>query len=337
VLACTLASAGSAARAETPTPHVLRMAAVAPEGSSWARELKTFARDVEAQSAGALKVRWYFGGIAGDDVQTGERVRREQLDGVASAGMLCMRLAPSIRVLWLLGLFQSRQESAYVMGRLKPTLDAEFSQSGFVNLAEAGLGAQVIFSRQPVRSLADLRRGRFWIWNLDEVLRAQVAELGMQVESLPLDQASRAYDEGRIDGFIAIPTAALAFQWSAQARYLADLHMAFLPGCLLVANRAFDPLPLELQQVVHSASAKLQMRFEALGRTQDEALLGGLFARQGLQPVPVSDAFRSEFFESARSARDRLGERLMPRALVTRVLEMVADYRAEHGSEGKAR
>jgi TRAP-type C4-dicarboxylate transport system substrate-binding protein len=311
-------------------PTVLRFAVVAPDGTNWSRELKAFARDLESSTHGALRIKWYFGGIAGDDVQAGERVRRDQLDGVGSAGMLCGRLAPSMRVLSIPGLVQSREESAYVLTRLKQTLDEEFARSGFVNLAEAGLGPQVIVSRRPIQSMADLRRGRFWVWDLDEVMVAQAAELGVPILPLPLDGAARAYDESRIDGFFAIPTAALAFQWSAQARYYTDLRMSFLAGCLLVANRAFDPLPIEHQRALRAASAKLQVRLEDLGRTQDDALLGGLFARQGLKPVALSDSFRSEFLEAARTARDRLGDKLIARPLVGRVMEVLADYRAEH-------
>jgi TRAP-type C4-dicarboxylate transport system substrate-binding protein len=319
-----------AARAEPA--HVLRMAAVAPEGTAWARELKAFARDVESRTKGGVRIKWYLGGIAGDDVQVSDRVRRDQLDGVASGGMLCERIAPTMRALSVLGLFQTRQESAYVMTRMKPELDHEFAQAGFVNLAEAGLGAQVILSRAPVKSLADLRQGKFWIWDLDDVLRGQVTELGIGTVPAGLDAAARAYDEGRTDGFIAIPSAALAFQWSTQAQYISDLRIAFLSGCLLVVNRAWDQMPLEDQQVVRASAAKLQVRMEELGRGQDEALLGGLFTKQGLRSVPVSDAFRSEFFEAARAAREHLSDKTVPHALIGRISEMLIDFRAEHSA-----
>jgi hypothetical protein len=46
--------------------------------------------------------------------------------------------------------------------------------------------------------------------------------------------------------------------------------------------------------------------------------------------VHPSEGFRSEFFEAARAARERVVPRLMGRALVARVLKMLADYRAEH-------
>jgi hypothetical protein len=41
-------------------------------------------------------------------------------------------------------------------------------------------------------------------------------------------KAEGAYDEKRTDGFVAIPSAALAYQWSTQARYYAELRSGFM-------------------------------------------------------------------------------------------------------------
>jgi TRAP-type C4-dicarboxylate transport system substrate-binding protein len=319
-----------AAPTAADAPRVLRLASAVPEGTAWAREGMAFAREVEAQTLGQVRVKWYLSGIAGDEMQVGERIRRGQLDGVGSGGPLCVGLAPSMRITRLIGLFQDRAESAYVLGRLKPVLDEEFKKSGFTNLWEAGLGPEVLFTRAPVRSMADLQRIKLWIWDLDDVYGAGLKAIGIPTIALPLDAAARAYDDGRSDGFLTLPTAALAFQWSSQARYVSDLPLGFLTGCLLLANRAFDPLPVGTQQIILTAAAKFQARMEEVGRQQDEALLGGLFKRQGLTTMPVTDPFRRDFFEQARVVRERQGDELVPMELRMRVTGWLADFRAEH-------
>src|SRR5438270_13701597 len=100
VLASSLV-AGFAARADEVT---LRMGTMAPEGTAWARELNAFARDVAARTNGQVHIRWYFGGISGEEPTMGERIRRGQLDGAASGGPLCETLAPSMRVMRVVGL-----------------------------------------------------------------------------------------------------------------------------------------------------------------------------------------------------------------------------------------
>ena len=131
---------------------------------------------------------------------------------------------------------------------------------------------------------------------------------------------------------MAVPTAALAFQWSAQARYVTDLRAGFLRGCMLIDTRTFDSLPVVAQQALRTANAKLIARLEDLGRSMDQALLTNLFEKQGLHTVQVSRAFRAEFFDATRAVRERLGDKLVPAALLQRVLGMLADYRAEHAN-----
>lgn len=307
------------------------MATIAPEGTGWARLLKALNHEVAETTNGEVELKWYMGGIAGDELQAYERLQRGQIDGMAGT-TFCLRAAPSLRVTRVTGLFQSRDEARHVLARLRPTLDVEFAKNGLVNLVLGSFGNEIFFTREPVASMDDLKRLRLWVWDLDDILRDLMPRLGLQAVPLPVLEAGRAYDEKRVDGFIAIPAAALVFQWSTRAKYFMDMRAAFLPGCLVIANRAFDALPIAHQQAIRTAMAKLAVRFEDTGRAQDEALVGGLFERQGMKKMPISGTFHSEFLAAARGSRETLGT-TVPQALLTQVLSWLADYRAEHSTD----
>ncbi|MDB4964970.1 MAG: TRAP-type C4-dicarboxylate transporter, periplasmic component [Myxococcales bacterium] len=307
----------------------VRIGTIIPEGTPWARELKALQRDAESAAGGDLHLKWYLGGIAGDELEMAERVRRDQLDGVLSGGMLCERLAPSMRVIRIPGLLQTWEETAYVLGRLRGVFEKEAQQGGFAYIAETIVGPSIVFARSPVNDLADLKKSRFWVWDTDTVLRRMLPEIGVSVVPLPINDAGRAYDAGQIDGFITPAAAALGFQWSARVRYHADLRMGFIAGCLLVANRAFDALPRRGQQALRDAAAKTSAHWRETGRAQEEELLGGLFRRQGVRPMAVSNGFRGTFLGAARTARERVGAAVVPDELTQRVLSMLADFRAE--------
>jgi TRAP-type transport system periplasmic protein len=325
-IACALASA-STAFAEGVT---LRMAAVAPDGTAYARELRAFARDVEQLSNGAVRVKWYLGAIAGDELTVLERVRRGQLEGQAGA-QFCDRLAPSLKVTRVIGLFHNHDEALFLLGKMQPMFEREFQQHGFVDLGVGGgFGSTFFFTRDPARNLAELRRERLWIWDLDDVPKQQLTAMGMQAVPTPPESAARAYDDKKLDGFLSIPTGALAFQWSSQARYFTALEVGFLPACVSVSTTAFDALTIEQQQALRHAAAKLQARFEELGRTDDDKLLHGLFERQGLKRVEVSDGVRDEFYTAARSARDKIDDKLVSTELMQVVNRWLGEYRAAH-------
>jgi TRAP-type C4-dicarboxylate transport system substrate-binding protein len=326
-LALVLAGMLVAATASAETV-LLRMAAIAPDGSWWPQELRAFSREVTKKTEGRVRFKWYFSAIAGDEVTVLERIRKDQLDGQAAA-QVCDRLAPTLRVTRMLGLFQNRDEYNHILGVLRSRLDGEFRESGFVGFV-SGVGNDILFTRRPVRSLAEMKQLRPWLWNEDEVMAPQLRALGVTPLLLPVEQAGHAWDRQQIDSFIAIPTAALAFQWSSRARYFTNLPFGFVPGCLVVTNRVFDTLSLPDQQTLREAAAKLAQRIDELGGSQDALLLGGLFARQGLQAIPPSDRFRADFFAAAPAAREPATPKLIPRDLVLLVMGKLADFRAEH-------
>jgi TRAP-type C4-dicarboxylate transport system substrate-binding protein len=307
----------------------LRIATLAPEGTMWARVLHDSERWVN-EATGAVRLKFYFGGIAGDELAVGERIRRGQLDGVLSAGTLCQQVAPSLRVLKVVGLFQNRDEAAYVLNRLKPVIDKEASANGFVNIGDSSIGSIIIFSRQPILTMADLRRTPLWTGRQDDFTLAQLNALGLHALPQPIDQAAAEYRAGHTDGFLTVPSVALSWQWSSQVHYFTDLRMSFLFGCLLIANESFDNLPLEAQKSFRDAAARALVRMDELQRHQDDALIGELFVKQGLKAIHVDESFRGEFLDAALAVRERLGEKLVPAARLQEVLGLLADFRAQH-------
>lgn len=309
-------------------PVQLRMATLAPEGTQWARELRAVSREVEDATHGQVRIKWYLGGIAGDELRVLERIRRGQLDGIAGAGF-CERLAPSLRAPRLIGTVRDRTEVRYVLSRMRERLDQEIAQNGFVALSYSTFGIPIFFTRRPLRSMEQLKKLRVWVWSGDDVAMRALARMGIPVVSTDVGDAAAAFADGRVDGFVATPTAALAYQWSAQARYFTELPIGFLPGCMVITQRAMDSLSIDAQSAVRDAGARLGVRFEQSGQLQDQALLGGLFERQGVLPARPSAQFRQQFLEEARRARDTVAPEVVPRDMLRSVLVWIADQRAD--------
>ena len=326
LLLATLVS--SSVRAE---PQVrLRFATIAPDGTGWAREVKAFAREIENASSGRVGLHMYLGGIAGDDAEMGRRMRKDQLDGALSAGILCQEVAPAFAVFRIPGLVQDRAEERYVETRLLPTLRTQSRANGMVLLATGSLGTDVVLSRIPIDSLDRLRRLRLWQWDLDQTSVTFTRAMGMHPVPMPVTEAGRAYEEGKTDGFIAVPSAIFGYQWFSQKVYLSQFPFAPLHACALMTATAYERLPTDLREVVETASVKFGLRIGETTRAQDEELLGGLFAKQGVRSVPVSPLLRAQFLDAAHAARDKLGSQLVPRELLLQVQSFLADYRSEH-------
>lgn len=324
----TLVSLSPRLRAD-PVVH-LRFATIAPDGTGWAREVKAFAREIENASGGRVAIHVYLGGIAGDDAEMGRRMRKDQLDGALSAGMLCQEIAPAYAIFRIPGLMQDRAESAYVMTRLFPMLREQARAHGMRLLTSGSLGSDVVLSRVPIDSLEKLRGLRLWIWDLDRTSVAIARAMGLHPVALPVSEAGRAYEDGRTDGFVAIPSAIFGFQWFTRRLYLSQFPFAPLYGCALMSAAAYERLPLDVREVVETASVKFGLRVAETTRVQDEELLGGLFAKQGVRTVPIPPLLRAQFIDAAHAARDQLGAQLVPNELLLQVQSFLADYRSVH-------
>jgi TRAP-type C4-dicarboxylate transport system substrate-binding protein len=330
LIVAALMLASVAARGDTT---LLRIAVLAPDGTSWARDAKAWARDVESASSGRLRVHLYFGAIAGDDVEVERRMQREQLDGALSGGILCQNVAPSLRVMRIPGLIQDSNEGSFVLTRLLQTLRGEARARGFTLLAFTWLGRDVVLSRRPIDSMDALRRLRLWQWSLEPALIAYSRAMGLDVVPLAIGDAGRAYEDGRIDGFVAIPAAILGFQWYARRMYLSRLPFSPVIACLVTSAASFDRLPTDLRDALAGESAKSALRFSETARMQEQQLLDrGLFVKQGMTLTPVPMLLRAQFLDAARDARDKLGSRVVPDELVMKVQAWLADYRSEHAA-----
>jgi TRAP-type C4-dicarboxylate transport system substrate-binding protein len=306
---------------------VLRLASAAPDGTSWAREFRAFERDVEAHTRGEVKIKWYLNGIAGEELVVAERIERGQLDGTGSGGPMCLRLSPTMRVTRLQGVFDAHDEVSFVINRFREQIDTEMGQKGMVFLGGPVIGREVVMSRDPVTSFAQLKALKMWRWNVDLDGIAWSRAAGMNIVPTGLNEAATEYEAGKIDALIALPASALAFQWSTRVKHLLDQPHGYLAGCLVISQRSWDRLTPEQRQIVRSDGAKAIARLDEISRDMDARLLGGLFQKQGLVVAKPTDPMNKEFLAAARAARSR-PDAPVPAALLKKVEDLLTEKRA---------
>ena len=172
LLGCSAAVAGE--------EQTLRIGSIVPDGTGWARGLRAMAREVDAKTGGALKMKLYLGGIAGDELEMMDRVRRGQLDGMLSGSVACETYAPSLRVARIPGMLETWDEASFVLGRLRPLIEDEARRNGFTYLGDAVIGPSILFLRTAVHDLAEIKRQRLWILGHRAYPRRRLARDGVR-------------------------------------------------------------------------------------------------------------------------------------------------------------
>ena len=84
LVVAALAIPGSATRsADAQQVTTLRIATLAPEGSSWMRVFNAWNRSLQEETGGTLQLRFYPGGSQGDERDFVRKMRDGQMDGAA--------------------------------------------------------------------------------------------------------------------------------------------------------------------------------------------------------------------------------------------------------------
>ncbi len=329
LLAAAQAEASPASPAESPTQSriTLRLATAAPKGTSWAKAFEEYATHIEKNTGGQVVVKVYYGGTAGDETEVLARMERGQLDGTISGGPICMSVMPSVRVLHIIGMYDSEQQMLDVAKELTPVFADEAHARGYALVGVGTIGPVILFSRNRVTDFASLRKTSLWGWELSNVFNQMAEAMGMKMVLTSLAAASRAYEDGRVDGFWTTPIAALGFQWYSQARYFMPLEAVYLSGCMLLREASLDGMSPENRAVLREEGAQLAIRLEVESTKMGRGLVDRVFQKQGLERLPVSAELMRDFRAEAQQARKALVGKVVPKKLLEQVEQIIAKRR----------
>src|SRR5574340_1646209 len=130
--ACALFAATAAHAADV---YVLKFATLAPQGSTWMKAFDAWGRELAARSQGRLVVKFYPGGISGDEPDMLRKIRFGQLQGAALSGHGVGEIFPPARILETPFLFRDHAEIDAVRARIAPALDAGFRKNQYELIA----------------------------------------------------------------------------------------------------------------------------------------------------------------------------------------------------------
>jgi TRAP-type transport system periplasmic protein len=267
LLACVSVSA------QTTT---LKIASIAPEGSTWMREMRAAASAVEAATDGRVQLRYYPGGVMGDDATVMRKVRLGQLQGGAFSVSELSTVYSDAMLYSLPFLFRERAEVDAVRERLDGKLEAGFAEAGWQVLSITGIGFAYVMSSRPIDSFAALQQRKIWIPRNDQISERAFRRAGIAPIPLPLPDVFTALQTGMIDTVGNTPSGAIALQWHSRLRHLLDLPASYVIGIIAVDRRAFGRLAEADRAVVLDIFRGASARIDADNQRSDREALAAL-------------------------------------------------------------
>jgi len=253
--------------------YTLKMATLAPEGSSWMKRFHEASRAIETRSEGRLKIKIYAGGIMGDEPDIIRKIRIGQLQGAAVTGVGLGIIQPAVRVLDLPFLFESYDELDFIRERLGREFEQKFQERGYVLLAWGDVGWIHIFSNQPVTNKQQLLDTKLWAWVDDPLAHRMFKQIGVKGIPLALPAVLPHLQTGLINAAYGSPLSTLALQWYTKVKYMSDLPITMANAAVVVSKRFFDGLPPDLQTILREEGMRMQKTLvDQVRRDNEESL-----------------------------------------------------------------
>ncbi len=274
LLVCGFCSAAVAAT-------TIKIATVAPDGTAWMREMRAGAAAVKARTQDRVEIKYYPGGVMGDEPAVLRKIRIGQLQGGAFTGGELSQVDKDAQIYSLPFLFRNEAEVGKVRAALDPLLRRSFAAAGFEAVGISGGGFAYLMSVKDIRSKDDLAAAKVWVPQGDRVSEAGFKAAGVTPIPLPLADVYTSLQTGLIDTAANTPAGAIAFQWHTRIKHLVDLPLTYVVGILVIDKKVFDGLASEDQQAVREELGAAFARLEKINR-DDNAHARETLQKQGV-------------------------------------------------------
>ena len=306
--------------------HLLKIATLAPEGSSWAQVLRTIDADVRRETGGNVGFKIYPGGVQGDEKVVLRKMRIGQLHGGNFGGQGVSQTLPDVLALQMPFLFDSYAEIDYVLEKMDAFYRQGYEERGYVFLGWADIGFVHILSQQPVATVEDMRAQK--VWQLpDEPLTSVLFRLA-GVTSVPLNipDVLLGLQTNLIDVVYASPSATIVLQWFTRAKYVTQLPINYTLGALLIDKRTFAKIPAADREHIHRIARQHMAALNQRNRRENDEAMTVLQAN-GLSLVEVNPNDIETFKDLVTSAEAELVGQAFSHEAYEQIAQHLQDFR----------
>ena len=270
----------------------IKIATISPEGSVWMEKMREGAEELARKTDNRVQIKFYPGGVMGDDKAVLRKIRIGQLQGGAFVSGSLSQFYPDNQIYSLPLFFRSFKEIDYVREHLDKQIIDGFEKGGFIIFGLAEGGFAYVMSTVPIRTVEDMRRQKVWIPDNDSMILEAIKAFDITPIPLTIADVRAGLQTSLIDTVTTPPIGALALQWHTQIKYLMDEPFLYIYGVLAVDRKMFKKISPGDQQTFREIMSEV---FKALDRRNREDNIKAVEAlhKQGIEFIkPTSEALK---------------------------------------------
>lgn len=310
----------------------LKVATLAPEGTTWLKEMRAASDAAKAKTEGRAELKFYPGGVMGDSATVLRKIKLGQLHGGAFAAAELGEVNPDVQVYGLPFLFRTQAEVDAARVAADPLIKQGFEAKGMVAAGITGGGFIYLMGTKPIGTAEQLKSTKVWIPEGDVIGQVTFSQAGITPVQLSIGDVYTSLQTGLIETVGNTTTGAIAFQWSTKLKHMVDMPVSYTVGVLALDQRALNRLAEADRKVLLDEIAAAFVRLNTINAADDRKAKEAL-AKEGIAIAAPS----AEEASAWQGIGDRAVAELMQRqAVSTAVYEAVIKARdaARQGAGG---
>ena len=291
----------------TASAQTIKLATIAPEGSSWMDSMRAGAADIEKRTAGRVKFKFYGGGVQGNDRQVLRKMRIGQLHGGAFTANGLIDVQQDSQLYALPMLFNNLEEVQFVRAKMDGKLRERIEQAGYVNFGFAGGGFARLMSNAPIANLKDLEGRKVWIPDGDRFAFNAAKALGISPVLMPLTDVMTGLQTELIDTIMSPPAATIILQWNTKVSYITELPVSYIFAMIAIEKKYFDGIQPADQAIVREVMEDIYKEFDRQGNEDNQKAYKALIDN-GMKPVTPDQGQVPEWRKAVQTSNRRLAD-----------------------------
>lgn len=301
---------------------VVKLGTMAPERSTWWQTFRNIRAELmmESQEQLELIIR---PGI--DESSLIGLLQSGRCDAVSLTGAGLGNILPEAFIFQLPMLFSTYDELTYVRDNLTTRFEQEFERKGYVLLGWGDIGLIYLFSKTPIATQTDLQQTRFWVWDIDPIVKKFAEISGAIIVPLPIQNVLSSLNNGDVQTVYTSPLACIAFRWHTEVKYMSDLPLAIGVGATLIKKNKYDELTDENKELLRNVMREHhQNLIEEIQRQNMEAIKE--LENLGIQVVHVPSGESEKWSQIAVQVQNQFAGVIYREELLNRVRELLHEY-----------
>jgi TRAP-type C4-dicarboxylate transport system substrate-binding protein len=306
----------------------LKFATMAPKAIGWSMEIRNiFMPAFEKATEGNISIKWYWGGLKGDDIDYVRLMKAGKLDGAALAGHGVTMICPEMSVLGLPFLFQDFDEVDYVRRQMFSKFSQLAEKHGYQFLFWGDQDFDQIYStQQPIKNIGDFQKVTIAGWYntpIDMLLIKKLRTNHIPVRSLEINSVLR---QKKADAYIGPALWVVGCQLYTLFKYVSQLNMRYSPAALVFTQKAWNKIPKKYHSRIHKLLSENGQNFREKTRMDGSRALKAM-KKYGLKSVEISSEEKAMIKKMSQPIWEEATNKVFPESILKEIQRHIQTFR----------